>query len=52
MYSQERKNPEARAAFEKYLEYGSHEDAASRKDAEERLKTFKGTSDGQAAQAK
>jgi tetratricopeptide (TPR) repeat protein len=52
MYSQERKNPEARAAFEKYLENGPHEDAASRKDAEERLKSFKGTSDGQAAHGK
>ena len=29
MYSQERKNPEARAAFEKYLEYGTHEDAGA-----------------------
>ena len=52
MYSQERKGPEARAAFEKYIQYGTHEDACSRKDAEERLKTFKGTADGQAAQAK
>jgi tetratricopeptide (TPR) repeat protein len=49
MYSQERKGPEARAAFEKYLEYGAHEDAEHRKDAEDRLKTFKGYSDGQAA---
>ncbi len=49
MYSLERKNPEARAAFEKYLEYGSHEDAGPRKDAEERLKTFKGTAASSAA---
>src|SRR5450755_3338767 len=49
MYSQERKGPEARAAFEKYIEYGAQEDAEHRKDAEDRLKTFKGYSDGQAA---
>ena len=41
LYSQDKKNAEARAAFEKYLQYGTNEDAASRKDAEERLKTFK-----------
>ncbi len=41
MYSQERRNAEARDAFQKYLDYGTGEDAASRKDAEERLKTFK-----------
>jgi len=44
MYSLERKNPEARAAFEKYLEYGAHEDAGARKDAEERLRVIKGAS--------
>ena len=42
MYSQERKKPRRGTAFEKYLEYGSHEDAGARKDAEERLKTFIG----------
>ena len=52
MYAQERKNREARAAFEKFLEYGSNEDPASRKDAEERLKTVKGYIDGQAAHGK
>ena len=41
LYSQEKKAAEARAAFEKYLQYGTNEDAASRKDAEERLETFK-----------
>ncbi len=41
LYSQDKKNAEARAAFEKYLQYGTNEDAASRKDAEERLKSFK-----------
>ena len=41
MYSQEKKTAEAREAFENYLEYGTNEDAASRKDAEDRLKTFK-----------
>ena len=41
MYAQEHKNPEARTAFEKYLEYGTHEDASHRKDAEDRLKSFK-----------
>ena len=40
MYSQEKKTAEARAAFEKYLKYGVSEDAASRKDAEERLKSL------------
>ena len=40
LYSQERKTAEAKEAFENYLKYGVHEDAASRKDAEERLKTF------------
>jgi tetratricopeptide (TPR) repeat protein len=33
LYSQDKKNAEARAAFEKYLQYGVNEDAASRKDA-------------------
>ena len=42
MYSQEKKTAEARAAFEKYLQYGTSEDSASRKDAEDRLATFKG----------
>ena len=41
LYSQDKKTAEAREAFEKYLQYGAGEDAASRKDAEERLKTFK-----------
>ena len=41
LYTQDKKNAEAREAFEKYLKYGVHEDAASRKEAEERLKTFK-----------
>jgi hypothetical protein len=41
LYSQDKKNAEAKAAFEKYLEYGSNEDAASRADAQDRLKTFK-----------
>ena len=41
LYSQDKKNTEAREAFEKYLQYGTNEDAASRKDAEERLQTFK-----------
>ena len=49
MYSQERKNPEARAAFEKYLEYGSNEDPGHRKDAQDRLKAFAGASDHQDA---
>ena len=42
LYAQEKKTNEAREAFENYLKYGTHEDAASRKDAEDRLKTFKG----------
>jgi len=42
MYSQEKKTAEARAAFEKYLQYGTTEDSTSRKDAEDRLSTFKG----------
>jgi tetratricopeptide (TPR) repeat protein len=41
LYAQDKKNAEARQAFEKYLQYGTNEDAASRKDAEERLKTYK-----------
>ena len=41
LYSQDKKNAEAKAAFEKYLQYGTNEDAASRADAQERLKTFK-----------
>ena len=40
MYSQERRNADARDAFQKYLDAGGAEDAASRKDAEERIKTF------------
>ena len=42
LYSQEKKPAEAREAFEKYLQYGVKEDAASRKEAEDRLKTFTG----------
>jgi len=43
LYAQDKKNAEAKAAFEKYLQYGAGagEDAASLKDAEERLKTYK-----------
>jgi hypothetical protein len=41
LYTQEKKNAQAKDAFESYLKYGVHEDAASRKDAEDRLKTFK-----------
>ncbi len=53
LYSQEKQErPRRRAAFENYLKYGTHEDAGSRKDAEDRLKTFKGTADGQAAHGK
>ena len=40
----------AKDAFEKYLEYGKSEDPASRHDAEDRLKTFKGTEDGEKPQ--
>ena len=42
LYSQEKKTTEARAAFEKYLQLGTNEDPASRKDAQDRLATFKG----------
>src|SRR4029077_12787200 len=42
LYSQEKKTAEARGAFEKYLQFGTTEDAASRKDAQDRLATFKG----------
>jgi Flp pilus assembly protein TadD len=41
LYAQERKTAEAREAFENYLKNGAGEDAASRKDAEDRLKTLK-----------
>ncbi|HSZ83290.1 MAG TPA: tetratricopeptide repeat protein, partial [Polyangia bacterium] len=41
MYSQEKKAAAAKEAFENYLKNGAGEDAASRKDAEDRLKTFK-----------
>jgi tetratricopeptide (TPR) repeat protein len=51
LYSQDKKTQEAKEAFEKYLEYGKSEDPAARKDAEERLKTFKGYNDGLKAQA-
>jgi tetratricopeptide (TPR) repeat protein len=50
LYSQDKKTQEAKEAFEKYLEYGRSEDAESRRDAEERLKTFKGYTDGEKAQ--
>jgi hypothetical protein len=40
LYSQERRGEEAANAFRKYLEHGTSEDAASRKDAAERLKSF------------
>ena len=38
LYSQERRVEDSANAFRKYLEYGTSEDAPSRKDAEERLK--------------
>src|SRR6185369_13406629 len=50
LYSQEKNREGAKEAFEKYLEYGTSEDAASRRDAEDRLKTFKGYDDGAKAQ--
>ena len=50
LYSQEKNTEGAKEAFEKYLEYGTSEDAASRRDAEDRLKTFKGYDEGQKAQ--
>ncbi len=49
LYSQEKKTTEAKAAFENYLKYGTSESAADRKEAEDRLKTFKGYDDGKAA---
>jgi len=46
LYSQERRTSEAAAAFRKYLETGTSEDAASRKDAEERLKSLEAAGPG------
>jgi len=46
LYSQERRTADAAAAFRKYLETGTGEDASSRKDAEERLKSLESAGPG------
>lgn len=46
LYAQQKRDELAKEAFQNYLANAPRDDTASRKDAEDRLKTYQGTDDG------